>query len=136
MITQEQAAEALEVSRQTISNWENSKSYPDIISVIKLSDIYSIKDIFYIIDIINGLVDKIKFVSRQSIVVITNFLLMANKFTSSDEEEILKDKKDLEWYIEEYSYLLDNIKTNLINLFFNIIHLTNIYRLNIFMDIY
>lgn len=42
MITQEQAAEALEVSRQTISNWENSKSYPDIISVIKMSELYSV----------------------------------------------------------------------------------------------
>ena len=40
--TQEEIAEKLCVSRQTISNWENSKSYPDIISVIKLSDIYSI----------------------------------------------------------------------------------------------
>ncbi len=41
-ITQEQAAEVLGVSRQTISNWENNKSYPDIISVIKMSDIYSV----------------------------------------------------------------------------------------------
>lgn len=40
--TQEEIAEKLGVSRQTISNWENSKSYPDIISVIKLSDFYSI----------------------------------------------------------------------------------------------
>ena len=40
--TQEEIAEKIGVSRQTISNWENSKSYPDIISVIKLSDIYSI----------------------------------------------------------------------------------------------
>lgn len=35
-------AEVLGVSRQTISNWENNKSYPDIISVIKMSDIYSV----------------------------------------------------------------------------------------------
>ncbi len=41
-LTQEQAAEALGVSRQTISNWENNKSYPDIISVIKMSDCYSV----------------------------------------------------------------------------------------------
>lgn len=41
-LTQEQAAEKLGVSRQTISNWENEKSYPDIISVIKMSDIYSV----------------------------------------------------------------------------------------------
>ncbi len=41
-LTQEQAAERLFVSRQTISNWENEKSYPDIASVVKLSDLYSI----------------------------------------------------------------------------------------------
>lgn len=41
-LTQEQVAEILGVSRQTISNWENDKSYPDIISVIKMSDIYSV----------------------------------------------------------------------------------------------
>lgn len=40
--TQENIAGEIGVSRQTISNWENEKSYPDIISVIKLSDIYSI----------------------------------------------------------------------------------------------
>lgn len=41
-LTQEQAADALGVSRQTISNWENSKTYPDIVSVIKISDLYNI----------------------------------------------------------------------------------------------
>ena len=39
--TQEAVAEKIHVSRQTISNWENEKSYPDIISVIALSDLYS-----------------------------------------------------------------------------------------------
>ena len=32
--TQEAVAEKINMSRQTISNWENEKSYPDIISVI------------------------------------------------------------------------------------------------------
>lgn len=41
-MTQEHAAELLGVTRQTISNWENNKSYPDIISVIKMSDLYSV----------------------------------------------------------------------------------------------
>lgn len=41
-LTQEKVAEELNVSRQTISNWENEKSYPDIISVIELSSLYSI----------------------------------------------------------------------------------------------
>ncbi len=39
-MTQEQVAEALGVSRQTVSNWENSRTYPDIISVIRMSDLY------------------------------------------------------------------------------------------------
>ena len=41
--TQESVAEKVNVSRQTISNWENEKSYPDIISVIELSNLYSIR---------------------------------------------------------------------------------------------
>ena len=41
-MTQEQVAGLLEVSRQTISNWENAKSYPDIVSVIKMSECYDV----------------------------------------------------------------------------------------------
>lgn len=40
--TQEQVAEYIFVSRQTISNWENGKSLPDIISIIKISDLYGL----------------------------------------------------------------------------------------------
>ena len=41
-LTQDQVAEVLGVSRQTISNWENEKTYPDIVSVVKMSDLYNI----------------------------------------------------------------------------------------------
>ena len=41
-LTQEQVAEIVMVSRQTISNWENGKSLPDIISIMNLSDLYQI----------------------------------------------------------------------------------------------
>ena len=41
-MTQEQVAGLLEVSRQTISNWENAKSYPDIVIVIKMSECYDV----------------------------------------------------------------------------------------------
>ena len=41
-MTQEALAEMLGVSRQTISNWENGRSYPDIASIIVLSDVYNI----------------------------------------------------------------------------------------------
>lgn len=41
-ITQQQVANQLHVTRQTISNWENDKSTPDLQSIIDLSDIYQI----------------------------------------------------------------------------------------------
>ncbi len=41
-MTQEKVAEEIQVTRQTISNWENEKSFPDIVSVIKLSNLYDV----------------------------------------------------------------------------------------------
>ena len=41
-LIQEEAAERISVSRQTISNWENGKSLPDIVSVMKMSDLYQV----------------------------------------------------------------------------------------------
>lgn len=41
-INQNELAEKLFVSRQTISNWENDKSYPDIQSVLLLSEIFDV----------------------------------------------------------------------------------------------
>lgn len=41
-LTQEKVSEKLNVSRQTISNWENEKCYPDIINIIELSNLYDI----------------------------------------------------------------------------------------------
>ncbi|MCL2357863.1 MAG: helix-turn-helix domain-containing protein [Defluviitaleaceae bacterium] len=40
--TQEAVAEKAGVSRQTLSNWENGKSYPDVAGLIILSDVYDI----------------------------------------------------------------------------------------------
>ena len=47
---------------------------------------------------ITKLIDKIKFVSRQSVVVISNFLLISNKLNSSNELSkniVDNDKNDL-----------------------------------------
>ena len=41
-MSQEDFAEVFNVTRQTISSWENSKSYPDIETLIKLSDKFDI----------------------------------------------------------------------------------------------
>lgn len=39
---QEGLAQRIGVSRQTVSNWENNRSYPDIASLMKLSDLYGL----------------------------------------------------------------------------------------------
>lgn len=41
-LTQENAAQQLHVSRQAISNWETSKNYPDLETIIAISDVYQI----------------------------------------------------------------------------------------------
>ncbi|MBO0419595.1 helix-turn-helix transcriptional regulator [Vagococcus fluvialis] len=41
-LTQDELAEKIHVSRQTISSWENSKSLPDVTSLVLLSDVYQI----------------------------------------------------------------------------------------------
>lgn len=41
-LSQEQLAEQLGITRQTIANWEKGKTYPDIASVLKLSDLYCV----------------------------------------------------------------------------------------------
>lgn len=41
-LTQEQVASQLNVSRQTISNWENNKNLPDLEMVVKISIIFKL----------------------------------------------------------------------------------------------
>lgn len=40
--SQEKLAEKVYVSRQSISNWENDKTYPDIHSLLLLSQIFQV----------------------------------------------------------------------------------------------
>ena len=41
-ISQDELAEKVFVSRQSISNWENDKTYPDIKSLLLLSEVFSV----------------------------------------------------------------------------------------------
>lgn len=41
-LSQEELAERIYVTRQTISNWENGKSYPDIHSLLLLSSLFNV----------------------------------------------------------------------------------------------
>ena len=71
-ITQEQAAQALGISRQTISNWENEKSYPDILSVIKLSDLYKVS----LDELLKGDIKMIRHLAESTNVVTSNKKLL------------------------------------------------------------
>ena len=54
--SQEALAERIYVSRQTISNWETEKSYPDVQSLLILSNIFGVS----LDDLIKGDVDTMK----------------------------------------------------------------------------
>lgn len=41
-LTQQEVADQIHVSRQTISNWEVGRNYPDIPTIIQLSDYYEV----------------------------------------------------------------------------------------------
>lgn len=41
-LSQDELAERVYVTRQTISNWENNKNYPDINSIVLLSEVFEI----------------------------------------------------------------------------------------------
>ncbi|HCZ39889.1 helix-turn-helix domain-containing protein [Brochothrix thermosphacta] len=41
-ITQEEVSQKLNVTRQSVSNWENNKNYPDLTTLVTLSQLYNI----------------------------------------------------------------------------------------------
>ncbi|MDE5835041.1 MAG: helix-turn-helix domain-containing protein, partial [Ruminococcus sp.] len=41
-MSQEDFAEIFFVTRQTVSNWENEKSYPDLSTIVKISDRFGV----------------------------------------------------------------------------------------------
>lgn len=60
-LSQEALAEKIYVSRQTISNWENDKNYPDINSLLRLSGVFHIS----LDTLIKGDAEKMKEKIRQ-----------------------------------------------------------------------
>ncbi|MGT2722183.1 helix-turn-helix domain-containing protein [Streptococcus porcinus] len=54
--SQEDLAEKIYVSRQTISNWENDKSYPDIHSLIALANLFNLS----LDQLVEGDIDEMK----------------------------------------------------------------------------
>ena len=60
-LSQEELADRIYVSRQTISNWENDKSYPDINSLVLLSEVFKVS----LDKLIKGDVDIMKDVIKK-----------------------------------------------------------------------
>ena len=73
----------------------NSKYIKSDVSYVKKIDgLYTLSDLFYVMDNINGLIDKLKTVSRQSVIVISVFLLIANRLNGNALNEISDVTKD------------------------------------------
>ena len=64
-LSQEELAERIYVSRQTISNWENDKSYPDVNSLVLLSETFQVS----LDNLIKGDIDIMKEVIQREEVV-------------------------------------------------------------------
>lgn len=60
-MSQEVLAEKAYVSRQTISSWENDKSYPDVKSLMILSEIFEVS----IDELVKGDIEKMKEIIRK-----------------------------------------------------------------------
>ena len=64
-LSQEELVERIYVSRQTISNWENDKSYPDVNSLVLLSETFQVS----LDNLIKGDIDIMKEVIQREEVV-------------------------------------------------------------------
>lgn len=98
-MSQDEFAEILNVTRQTISNWENFKNYPDIETLIKISDKFNIsldillkgdKQMIHKID--NQIKDskKFKFITTfliSLIVIISGFIATKNYIKHEQEKK-------------------------------------------------
>ena len=69
----------------------NSKFIMHDTEIIKsICNIFTTEELFYLIDNFNNLMDKLKNVSRQSLVIITNFLLIMNKINTISVNSFIK----------------------------------------------
>ena len=63
-MSQEELADRVYVSRQTISSWENDKSYPDIHSLVLLSEIFNVS----LDDLVKGDIEIMKEKINQNVI--------------------------------------------------------------------
>lgn len=81
-LKQDYVAEKIGVTRQTISNWENGRSYPDIERIIRLSELYELS----LDELLKGDQEMVKHLQENTVVnhflkifiamLLVNFVLM------------------------------------------------------------
>ncbi|MBQ3257781.1 MAG: helix-turn-helix transcriptional regulator [Oscillospiraceae bacterium] len=64
-LSQEELAEQVYVTRQTLSNWENGKTYPDINSLLRLSGVFGVT----LDELVKGDIPKMKEQIKQSDII-------------------------------------------------------------------
>lgn len=74
-LSQDQLAEQLFVTRQTISNWETSKNYPDIHSIVLMSKLFNVS----IDKLVEGDLESIKEKINEN--QVRNFTSISKKFS-------------------------------------------------------
>ncbi len=84
-LTQEDLAEKYHVTRQTVSSWENSKSYPDLDTLVKISDDFNMsldillkEDKRIIEDISNSQRKKKRYNKLKIILIIMSIIILIN----------------------------------------------------------
>lgn len=92
-MNQEDLAEQLGVTRQTISSWETGKSYPDLVSIIKISDIFDIS--------LDELLKEYKALTK------TNYSkVKAIAFGKATKEDIKNTKYNIEQIVGKINHIL------------------------------
>ena len=119
-MSQEDFAELFNVTRQTISSWENSKSYPDIETIVKISDKFNISlDILLRED--KNMIETYKNDSKQKkifrrisiiltiIIIIIVLAIIGIKYNEYlENEKIEQDYKVITQNIKELGFKKDN----------------------------
>ena len=86
-LSQEELAEKVYVTRQTISNWENEKSYPDIHSLLLLSSLFNVS----LDQLIKGDIEKMKEIIAEQLSVDADSITEASSF----KDDLGADSLDL-----------------------------------------
>ena len=86
-LSQEELAEKVYVTRQTISNWENEKSYPDIHSLLLLSSLFNVS----LDQLIKGDIEKMKEIIADQLSVDADSITEASSF----KDDLGADSLDL-----------------------------------------